>query len=114
MEYTFDILGVSPILYFFNQQQEKVIADSGVGVEYLATPKCTLDAFIDSVQTVSPSKEWDLDGVVQTVINFWMHNPDKIGYWKERLEDAGEQNLLVARVADLGSLRATFESILKH
>ncbi len=114
MEYTFDILGVSPILYFFNQQQEKVIADSGVGVEYLATPKCTLDAFIDSVQTVSPSKEWDLDGVVQTVINFWMHNPDKIGYWKERLEDAGEQNLLVARVADMGSLRATFESILKH
>ncbi|MBO0350871.1 hypothetical protein J0895_17730 [Phormidium pseudopriestleyi FRX01] len=114
MEYTFDILGVSPILYFFNQQQEKVIADSGVGVEYLATPKCTLDAFIDSVQTVSPTKEWDLDGVVQTVINFWMHNPDKIGYWKGRLEDAGEQNLLVARVADMGSLRATFESILKY
>jgi len=114
VEYTFDILGVSPILYFFNQQQEKVIADSGVGVEYLATPKCTLDAFIDSVQTVSPTKEWDLDGVVQTVINFWMHNPDKIGYWKGRLEDAGEQNLLVARVADMGSLRATFESILKY
>ncbi|MCT7957950.1 hypothetical protein [Laspinema palackyanum] len=114
MEYTFDILGVSPILYFFNQQQEKVITDSGVGVEYLGTPKCTLDAFIDSVQTVSPTKEWDVDGVVQTVINFWMHNPDKIGYWKGRLEDAGDHNLLVTRVADMGSLRATFESILNH
>jgi hypothetical protein len=113
MEYSFDLLGVSPILYFFNQQQEKIITDSGVGVEYLGTQKCTLDAFIDSVQTVSPSKEWDLDGVVQTVIDFWLHNPDKIGYWKDRLEDAGDHNLLVARIADVHALRATFESILK-
>jgi hypothetical protein len=30
------------------------------------------------------------------------------------LEDAGQENLLVARVADLPSLRTTFESLLEE
>ncbi|MEB3828106.1 hypothetical protein [Phormidium sp. CCY1219] len=112
MKYTFDILGVSPILYFFNQQQEIINTDSGVGVEYLGTQKCTLDAFLESVESVSPAKEWDRDNVVETVIQFWLNNEDKIDYWKTRLDDAGNNNLLVARVADMDALRSTFESIL--
>ncbi|QIZ69762.1 hypothetical protein [Oxynema aestuarii] len=114
MTYTFDILGISPVISFFNQQQ--VIADrpSPSGVEYLATNKCTLDAFLESVETVSTQAEWNLDRVVETVIEFWMNNPDSIWYWKERLEDAGDRNLLVGRVAEMDSLRHTFESLFQE
>ena len=108
MSYTFDILGVSPILYFFNQQQERQ-QKQPTGVEYVATYKCSLDALIQSVENISPNPSWDLDKVVDTVINFWMHNSESIEYWKRRLKDAGRENLLVGRVADVNSLRSELE-----
>lgn len=111
MNYTFDILGVSPILYFFNQQQEKKQEELRNGVEYVASYKCTLDAVIQSVETAIPARGWDMEKVVDTVIDFWMQNSDTIAYWKERLKDAGSENLLVGRVADRESLRAEFESL---
>lgn len=112
MQYTFSILCVAPILHFFNQQQEVIQRKPRTGVEYVGAFKCTLDAFIESVETVPPKQGWDLDPVVKTVIDFWVHNSDSIRYWKERLQDAGSENLLVARVADINSLRAKWESLL--
>lgn len=111
MKYTFEILGVAPILSFFNQQQE-LLQQQPDGVEYLGNRKCTLDAFVQSVETVSPNRGWDVDRVVDTVIGYWMHNSDSIQYWKQRLQDAGGENLLVARVGDIKSLQAAFESLL--
>ncbi|OCQ95567.1 hypothetical protein BCD67_10090 [Oscillatoriales cyanobacterium USR001] len=112
MNYTFELLGVSPILSFFNHQQ-KILEEAPLyGVEYLANRKCTLDGFVTSVQTVSPSRGWDADQVVDSVISFWIDNSETIHYWKCRLQDAGSENLLVARVADIKSLQATFESLL--
>jgi hypothetical protein len=111
MKYTFEILGVSPILSFFNQQQE-LQKHQPIGVEYLGNRKCTLDSFVASVETVSPSRGWDVEIVVDTVINFWMQNSDSIQYWKRRLQDAGSENLLIARVGDIKSLQAAFESLL--
>jgi len=49
---------------------------------------------------------------VDTVIQFWMNHSEGIRYWKARLNDAGKENLLVARVADIQSLKAEFESLL--
>ncbi|MBD2182462.1 MULTISPECIES: hypothetical protein [Aerosakkonema] len=112
MKYTFDLLGVSPILYFFNQQQKVEEQTAPAGVEYVGAYKCTLDAFIESVEPVPPKRGWDMDEVVDTVINFWVHNSDTIQYWKERLKDAGNENVLVARVGDIQSLKAEFESLL--
>lgn len=112
MKYTFEILGISSVLYFFYQQQEIVRKAPRLGVEYLGTHKCTLDVLIESVQTVPPSRGWDLDQVVDTVIDFWVNNSDRIRYWKARLNDAGSENLLVTRVADIKSLRAEFELLL--
>ncbi|MEG3843085.1 hypothetical protein [Microcoleus sp. herbarium14] len=112
MTYTFEILGVSPTLTFFNQQQELLQQQQPSGVEYLANRKCTLDGFVASVETVSPGRGWDVDRVVDTVISFWMNNSDTIQYWKHRLQDAGSENLLVARVGDIKSLQAAFESLL--
>lgn len=111
MQYTFELLGISPVLSFFNQQQ-KIQEQQNASVEYLGNHKCSLDVFVESVETISTYRDWKVDKVVETVINFWMNNADSIQYWSSRLKDAGEQNLLVARVGDMNSLRKTFESLL--
>ncbi|MFE1748667.1 hypothetical protein [Coleofasciculus sp. H7-2] len=111
MNYTFEILGVSPILYFFNHQQEIIQAEPH-RAEYLGSPKCTLDAFLESVETVPPKRGWNLEEVLDTIIDFWLNNSDNIQYWNKRLKDAGKENLVVARVADIKALRAEFDSLL--
>lgn len=68
MKYTFELLGISPTLSFFNQQQE-LLQQQPAGVEYLGNHKCTLDAFVESVETVSPNRGWEVDRAVDTVRN---------------------------------------------
>ncbi|MDX2228407.1 MAG: hypothetical protein NW220_02125 [Leptolyngbyaceae cyanobacterium bins.349] len=113
MAFTFELLGVSPVLEFFNHQHEQSNRQPPTGVEYLGAYQCTLDAFIQSVEMVSPKRGWELDQVVDTVVNFWLHNVDTIAHWKHRLEDAGTENLVVARLADLRSLKAEFEQLFR-
>ncbi|NJP09632.1 MAG: hypothetical protein HC866_09215 [Leptolyngbyaceae cyanobacterium RU_5_1] len=113
MTYTFEILGVSPMLNVFNHQQELLQQPTPTGVEYLSSQRCTLDALIESVEAVPPERGWNLDQAVDTVINFWMNNVETVYHWKQRLEDAGEQNLIVSRLADLRSLQAEFERLFK-
>ncbi|MDZ8050832.1 MAG: hypothetical protein RMX68_020420 [Aulosira sp. ZfuVER01] len=112
MKYTFDIVGVSPVLQFFNHQQQSIKKPQAKGVEYLGTHICTLDAFLESIETVPAKWGWNLDQVVDTVIQFWLNNSESVHYWKSRLSDAGRDNLLVARVADFTALQAEFESLL--
>jgi plasmid maintenance system antidote protein VapI len=112
MKYTFELLGISPVLDFFNHQEKFHQKNQSVGIEYLGSYQCSLDAFIESVENVSPKRGWEMDRVVDTVIQFWMNQSECIRYWKERLKDAGKENLLVARVADIQSLQAEFESLL--
>ncbi|MFQ4146763.1 hypothetical protein [Chlorogloeopsis sp. ULAP02] len=112
MKYTFDIVGVSPVLNFFHHQQKTLQKPQCKGVEYIATHMCTLDALIESVEAVPQKWGWDKDEVVGTVINFWMNNSESIRYWKVRLNDAGKENLLVARVADVKALKAELEYLL--
>lgn len=111
MNYTFELLGVSPILTFFNHQQEQNKRD---GAAYVGAYHCTLDAFLASVEPVPRRRGWDMDSVVDTVIQFWVNNADQVRHWRSRLEDAGRENLVVARVADVRSLRHEFESLLKE
>jgi ethanolamine utilization protein EutP (predicted NTPase) len=112
MKFTFDIVGVSPVLYFFNHQQNSALTANKPGVEYISTHICTLDAVIKSVEPIPKKWGWDMDEVVGTVIKFWMNNAESVGYWKTRLNDAGNDNLLVARVADVNALQAEFEALL--
>ena len=112
MKYTFELLGISPVLDFFNHQQKLLQNSLSTGIEYLGSYQCTLDAFLESVETVPPNLKWDMDEVVDTVIQFWVNHSEPIRYWKARLDDAGQNNLLVARVADIRSLKAEFESLL--
>lgn len=114
MQYTFEILGVSPILHFFNHQQEILQHKRHHAAEYLGAYRCTLDALIQTVETVPPEREWNLDQVVDSVINFWLNNSENVQRWKKRLEDAGNENLLITRVADMKSLKTEFESLLNQ
>jgi plasmid maintenance system antidote protein VapI len=113
MKYTFDILGVSPVLLFFQQQQELIGKLPVSGVEYLGTPKCTLDGFINSVEPITSDRGWDLNEVVDAIVKFWMQHSETISYWKSRLQDAGSENLLVARVANLNGLQQELEFLLR-
>lgn len=83
-------------------------------MKYLGAYQCTLDAFVESVEAVAPEQEWDLDQAVKSLIEFWVKNSDSIGYWKARLLDAGTENLLVARLADVQSLQKVFESLFQE
>ncbi|MBD2384125.1 hypothetical protein [Cylindrospermum sp. FACHB-282] len=112
MKYTFDIVGVSPVLYFFNHQQQIRQTPQPQCVEYLGTHICTLDAFLGSVESVTTTWGGNLDQVIETVVQFWLNNSESVNYWKARLIDAGRDNLLVARVADIQGLQAEFESLL--
>jgi hypothetical protein len=114
MKYTFDIVGVSPVLQFFSHQYENLQESQPHGVEYIGTSKCTLDSFIESVEPVPIKWGWDLDEIVRTVIEFWMNNSESISYWKSRLKDAGDQNLLVGRIADIKALQTEFELLLNQ
>jgi hypothetical protein len=42
-----------------------------------------------------------------------MNNAESINYWKSRLQDAGHDSLLVARVADMNYLPGELESLLE-
>ncbi|NMG06077.1 hypothetical protein [Brasilonema sp. UFV-L1] len=114
MKYTFDIVGVSPVLDFFSHQQQSLQELKHQGVEYVGTHKCTLDAIIKSVEPLPSKWGWNIDEVVDTVIEFWMKNSESICYWKSRLMDAGSDNLLVARVADIKALKTDFEGLLNN
>ena len=112
MKYSFDIVGVSSILHFFDHQQQSWGNSEAQGIEYVGSHICSLDAFLESVEPILPKWDWNKDEVLGTVIKFWMNNSENISYWKSRLTDAGKNNLLVARVADIKALRTELESLL--
>lgn len=114
MEYTFEIIGISPVLYFFNHQiqNETDKTYQKKRAAYLGSYHCTLDAFLESIESLPLRQQWNLDRVVDTVIQFWLNNGEQVGLWKRRLADASSENLVIGRVADLEALRSEFESLL--
>jgi hypothetical protein len=111
MKYTFDIVGVSPVWEFFKHQQQTINKPISGGVEYLSTHRCTLDALLESVEPLPIKWGWNTEQVRETVVQFWLNNAESIRYWKVRLIDAGNENILVARLAEIKSLQAEFESL---
>ncbi len=110
MKYTFELLGVSPILMFFNHQHQQ---PDEQGAAYVGSYHCTLDAVLESIAPVPPRRGWNMDSVVDTVIQFWVNNAEQVKHWRSRLESADGQSIVVARVADVQSLRSEFETLLR-
>jgi hypothetical protein len=110
MSYNFEIVGITPILTFFNYQQEVEVSPKR-SKTYLGSYQCTLDSFIESTKIIPKKPEWDWDEVIETMVNFWLKHEDIIRHWKLEFDRSEQNNLLVARVANLNCLRAELEQI---
>lgn len=113
MNYSFNIIGVSPLISFFNHQIDAQQEQKYSGAEYIGAYRCTLDAFLESIDTVPRKRGWDLDQAVDTVIHFWLNHGSQVKRWQARLDDAGTESVVVGRLATMNSLRSEFESLLE-
>ncbi len=111
MSYNFDIIGISPVLQFFDQQQREEKTPNR-SKAYLGSYCCTLDAFIEATQEVHRKPDWDWDAIVNSMVAFWLSRENDIRHWQQELENAtGGNNLVVGRVVNYNSLRNEFESL---
>lgn len=110
MAYSFDIIGVSPVLNFFTYQQQ-VERNPHRARAYLGSYVCTLDGFIESTELVAEKPDWDWDDVVSSIVNFWLGHGDSIRHWQKELAQATDQSLIVARVANFEVLRDELEGL---
>ncbi|NJL44795.1 MAG: hypothetical protein HC922_01705 [Leptolyngbyaceae cyanobacterium SM2_3_12] len=110
MSYNFDIIGVSPVLQFFNHQQQ-VETHPNRSQAYLGSYCCTLDAFIEATQLIHRRPNWDWDAIVNKMVEFWLSQEAEVRHWKDQFEAAqGDDNLIVARIINYDSLRYELET----
>ncbi len=110
MSYNFEIIGITPVLTFFNYQQQ-LETDPLRSKAYIGSYFCTLDAFIESTQMIPQKPQWNWEEVTKTMIDFWLNHEDSIKQWKHELDNAQNNNLIVARVANVEALRQEFEHL---
>ncbi len=110
MSYLFNLVGITPAFEFFQHQQSSDPVEAGPA--YVGVPDCSLDSLLNYVQPIPPQRGWDLDGVVDSVIAYWLANEDAIRHWRDRLTTAGQSSLLVGRIGNYKSLQQEFESLL--
>ena len=110
MSYSFEIIGVTPVLTFFNYQQQ-VENDPQRSKAYIGSYFCTLDAFIESTEMIPQKPKWNWDEVIETMINFWVSHEDVVRLWKQELDKSQDDNLIIARVANVEALRQEFEHL---
>jgi hypothetical protein len=113
MSYNFEIIGITPVLTFFNYQQEVEVSPKR-SKTYLGSYQCTLDSFIESTKMIPKKPAWDWDQVIETIVNFWLKQEDSIRHWKFEFERSEQNHLLVARVANLDCLRVELEQIFDN
>ncbi|MGK7940299.1 MAG: hypothetical protein AB4062_09160 [Crocosphaera sp.] len=112
MNYCFDIIGTTSVLTFFNYQQ-KLEQNKNRGKAYLGSYECSLDGFIESLNTIPKKPDWDWDDVVGSMVNFWLKNEDKVRYWQGNVNSEDPETVIVARVGKIEALRSEFESIFE-
>ena len=110
MSYNFEIIGVAPVLAFFNYQQQ-IETNPQRSKAYIGSYICTLDAFIESTEMIPQKPQWNWDEVIETMINFWLSHEDVVRQWKQELDSAEKNNLIIARVANVEALRQEFEHL---
>ncbi|MBE9140322.1 hypothetical protein IQ254_24510 [Nodosilinea sp. LEGE 07088] len=110
MSYSFDIIGIAPVLQFFNHQQ-RLETKRDRSQAYLGSYCCTLDAFIKATEAVHRKPDWDWDAIVGTIVSFWLSQEKDVSHWRKQFAAVGDQNLLVARVVNYDCLRHEFETL---
>jgi hypothetical protein len=112
MKYAFDLVGVSPMVEFFHQEQSLAADKDILRPAYFGVTGCSLDLFLASMEEAIQERNWDLDEAVDSVVQYWVKNKETVEHWRDRLQVAGNYNLLVGRVADSATLQAEFEVML--
>lgn len=112
MSYSFDIVGISPVLQFFTQQQRSE-ANPHRSTAYVSSYICTLDSFIEATEIVPQKPDWDWNQVVDAMIVFWLNQEDKVRRWKSEFETLEGEHLIVGRVANFESIRGELENLFE-
>lgn len=114
MSYSFDIIGIAPVLQFFNQQQQ-LATQAQLSQAYLGSYWCTLDGFINAAEQAHPKPDWDWDAIVAKMVGFWLSREADVRHWRTQfsLTEAGG-HLIVARVVNYASLRREFEQLFER
>lgn len=113
MGYSFDIIAIAPVLQFFDYQQ-RAEQHPRRSKAYLGSYCCTLDAFIDATELVHHRPNWDWDAVVNSMVEFWLSQEDRIRHWKHELASSGDDgHLLVGQVINYDRLRCEFEDLFQ-
>lgn len=113
MTYQFEILGITPTLTFFNYQQ-MLENNPQRSKAYVGSYHCTLDAFIQSTDLIPEKPNWNWDDVINAMIKFWLKHSHHIAQIKMQLAtmENSSENIIVARIANLESLRQEFELLI--
>lgn len=112
MPYSFNIIGVSPLLTFFDYQQQ-MEQNPKRSKTHLGSYQCTLDGFIHSTELIPRKPDWDWDAVINTMINFWLKQGENIHYWQQQLSQCQENSVIVAQVVNFEAVRQEFEGVFK-
>jgi hypothetical protein len=114
MSYSFEIIGIAPVLQFFNQQQQ-LATQAQLSQAYLGSYCCTLDGFINAAEQVNPKPDWDWDAIVAKMVEFWLSREVDVRHWRAQFSLAeGGGHLIVARVVNYASLRREFEQLFER
>jgi hypothetical protein len=112
MTYTFNIVGVTPGRDFLGAKSAILQQPQVIGVQYIPSYHCTLEALMESVDTIAWQNNWNRFEVLDAVVEFWMQNVDVVRHWKRKLYWADQDTLLISRIAELKALRTEFELLL--
>lgn len=113
MSYSFDIVGISPVIQFFKQQQRSE-TDPQRSTAYVSSYICTLDSFIEATEIVPQKPDWDWNQVVDAMVAFWLNQENKVHRWKSELESLEGEHLIIGRVANFESMRGELESLFEQ
>lgn len=109
MAYSFELLGVTPLLSFFEYQQKNE-QDPQRPKTYVGSYNCTLDSFIHAMDMIPEKPKWDWDQVVEAMVQFWFCHEEKVRACESDLTvDSEEPRLVIARVVNIEALRGNFE-----
>jgi hypothetical protein len=112
MSYSFKIIGVSPLLAFFNYQQQ-MEQNPRRSKAHLGSYECTLDGFIQSTDLIPRKPDWDWDAVINAMVNFWLKQEDDINFWQQELQKSQKESIIVARVVNFEAMRQEFEDVFE-
>lgn len=113
MSYSFEIIGVAPILTFFNYQQ-RMEEPTRQSQTHLGSYHCTLDGFIESTKLIPQKPDWNWDDVINTMVNFWLSHEEKVRYWQNEFKEAEKDTIIVAKVVNFDCLRHEFEALFQE